>query len=138
MTPSMDFSADDQRFMARAIQLAEKGRYTTRPNPRVGCVLVKAGEVLAEGWHYRAGEAHAEVHALSELDDIAHAKGATAYVTLEPCSHYGKTGPCAEALKSAGIARLVYGMKDPNPLVAGRGLAILENSGVIVRASNKV
>jgi len=132
MTPSVSFSADDQRFMARAIQLAEKGRYTTRPNPRVGCVIVMSGETLAEGWHYRAGEAHAEVHALSQLDVVDDAQGATVYVTLEPCSHQGRTGPCAVALQRAGIARLVYGMKDPNPLVAGRGLAILEDGGVVV------
>ena len=115
---------DDIRWMAQAIKLAENGRYTTRPNPCVGCVLVKAGQLLAEGWHYRAGEAHAEVHALSQVT-VEQTKGATAYVTLEPCSHQGRTGPCCDALAAAGIVRVVYGMQDPNPVVSGRGLAKL-------------
>lgn len=119
--------------MARAIRLARRGIYTTMPNPRVGCVLVKDGRVIAESWHERAGEGHAEVRALAEAErlgeDVAEA---TAYVTLEPCSHTGKTGPCAEALVKARIARLVYGMKDPNPQVAGRGLQRLESVGICV------
>lgn len=120
---------DDTRWMAHAIKLAKKGRYTTRPNPSVGCVLVKDNRLLAEGWHYRAGEAHAEVHALSQTDQ---AQGATAYVTLEPCSHYGRTPPCSEVLIEAGIARVVYGMQDPNPAVAGKGLVMLMQANVKV------
>ena len=120
----------DQQHMSRAIQLAERGIYTTMPNPRVGCVLVRDGEVVAEGWHQFAGEGHAEVNALAAAGDRA--KGATAYVTLEPCSHTGKTGPCCDALINAGVARVVYGMEDPNPQVAGRGLDRLEAAGVEV------
>ena len=120
---------DDVRWMAHAIQLAKKGRYTTRPNPAVGCVIVKDNQLLAQGWHYRAGEAHAEVHALSQTNQ---AQGATAYVTLEPCSHYGRTPPCCEALIKAGVARVVYGMQDPNPKVAGNGLVILMQANVQV------
>lgn len=120
----------DNYWMAQALRLAERGVYTTRPNPRVGCVIVKDNRLIAEGWHYRAGEAHAEVHALQNAGDSA--RGATAYVTLEPCSHTGKTGPCANALISAGISRVVYAMQDPNPLVAGRGLAILREAGIDV------
>lgn len=112
---------NDEFFMARAIQLAWKGRYTTMPNPRVGCVLVKEGQIIGEGWHERAGEPHAEINALKAAD--GQAQGATAYVTLEPCSHHGRTGPCAEALVAAGIARLVVAMQDPNPEVSGRGIA---------------
>lgn len=121
---------DDAAFMARALRLAERGLYTTRPNPRVGCVLVKAGRIIAEGWHYRAGEAHAEVHALQQAGDQA--RGATAYVTLEPCSHTGRTGPCCEALAAAGVARVVYAMEDPNPSVSGRGIEHLRAAGVAV------
>ncbi len=110
----------DLEFMARALQLAERGRFTTDPNPRVGCVLVKNGRIIGEGFHERAGQAHAEINALKNLTEDA--SGATAYVTLEPCSHHGKTPPCCDALISAGIKRLVVAMKDPNPLVAGRGL----------------
>jgi diaminohydroxyphosphoribosylaminopyrimidine deaminase/5-amino-6-(5-phosphoribosylamino)uracil reductase len=130
----MPFSADDHRFMSRAIQLAEKGRYTARPNPCVGCVLVKDGVVVSEGWHYRAGEAHAEIHALQRLSADLQADNITAYVTLEPCAHQGRTGSCAIALanKSGGISRVVYGMEDPNPLVAGKGLAMLRESGCVV------
>ncbi len=125
----------DQRFMARAIQLADKGRYTVRPNPKVGCVIVKDGQLLAEGWHYRAGAAHAEIDALEKLNNsggVNVAKGATAYVTLEPCAHQGRTGACANALVAAGIARVVFAMEDPNPLVSGKGLAILRDGGVAV------
>lgn len=124
MTPS------DYEYMARALRLAERGLYTTMPNPRVGCVLVNNGQVVGEGWHIRAGEGHAEVNALAAAG--AQARGATAYVTLEPCSHTGKTGPCSHALVEAGVVRVVYGMEDPNPLVAGRGLDYLTEAGVQV------
>ncbi|MGB4499184.1 MAG: bifunctional diaminohydroxyphosphoribosylaminopyrimidine deaminase/5-amino-6-(5-phosphoribosylamino)uracil reductase RibD [Methylococcaceae bacterium] len=110
----------DLAFMARALQLAEKGRFSTDPNPRVGCVLVKNGEIIGEGFHEKAGFAHAEINALKNA--TTNTNGATAYVTLEPCSHHGKTPPCCDALISAGIKRLVIAMKDPNPLVSGRGL----------------
>lgn len=120
----------DQRSMARALELARKGVYSTHPNPRVGCVIVAAGQVVGEGWHARAGEPHAEVHALRQAG--AKARGATAYVTLEPCSHHGRTPPCAEALVQAGVARVVAAMQDPNPQVAGRGLARLQEAGIEV------
>ncbi len=116
--------------MARALRLAELGLATTTPNPRVGCVLVKDGMVVGEGWHQRAGEAHAEIHALRQAGPAA--RGATAYVTLEPCSHYGRTPPCADALIDAGVARVVAALRDPNPLVAGEGLARLMLAGVDV------
>ncbi len=123
-------SANDSVWMAQALHLAERGLYSTSPNPRVGCVLVKDGKLLAEGWHQRAGEPHAEVHALSVAG--AAAKGATAYVTLEPCSHHGRTPPCADALIAAGVARVVVAMQDPNPQVAGQGLARLRAAGIEV------
>lgn len=115
--------------MAKAIQLAERGRYTTDPNPRVGCVLVKDGHVLAEGWHQQAGCGHAEAQALKKTGD---AQGATAYVTLEPCSHTGRTPPCADALVAAGIKRVVIAMQDPNPLVSGGGIKKLQAAGIEV------
>jgi len=124
----MAFSAADHAFMARALQLAEQGLYSTAPNPRVGCVLVKDGTVVGEGWHEKAGQPHAEVHALAAAGSAAH--GATAYVTLEPCSHHGRTPPCADALIAAGVARVVAAMRDPNPLVAGQGLARLAAAGI--------
>ena len=124
------FSAADHEFMARALQLAEQGLYSTTPNPRVGCVIVNDGLVVGEGWHRRAGEAHAEVHALRAA--AGKARGATAYVTLEPCSHYGRTPPCADALIAAGVTRVVAAMQDPNPAVSGNGLARLRASGVAV------
>ncbi len=114
--------------MSRALQLARRGLYTTTPNPRVGCVLVKDGAVVGEGFHERAGEPHAEVHALREAGERA--RGATAYVTLEPCSHIGRTPPCVEALIAAGIARVVAAMEDPNPKVAGDGLRRLQAAGI--------
>ncbi len=117
--------------MARALELARRGLFSTHPNPRVGCVIVAAGgEVVGEGWHVRAGEPHAEVHALRQAG--VRARGATAYVTLEPCSHHGRTPPCAEALVAAGVARVVAAMQDPNPQVAGRGQALLEAAGIAV------
>lgn len=122
----------DHDFMARALRLAEQGLYSTSPNPRVGCVLVKDGIIVGEGWHVRAGEPHAEVHALRQAGEAA--RGATAYVTLEPCSHHGRTPPCAEALVAAGVARVVTAMEDPNPLVAGKGLAILHRAGIAVHS----
>lgn len=124
----MSFTAVDHGMMARALQLAERGLWTTSPNPRVGCVLVKDGQIVGEGWHEKAGEPHAEVHALRAAGDKA--KGATAYVTLEPCSHHGRTPPCAEALIAAGVSRVVAAMTDPNPLVAGKGLALLQAAGI--------
>jgi len=124
----MSFSAVDHGMMARALQLAERGMWTTTPNPRVGCVLTRDGEVIGEGWHEKAGEPHAEVNALRAAGERA--RGATAYVTLEPCSHHGRTPPCAEALAAAGVSRVVAAMSDPNPLVAGKGLAMLRAAGI--------
>ncbi|MDD5612772.1 MAG: bifunctional diaminohydroxyphosphoribosylaminopyrimidine deaminase/5-amino-6-(5-phosphoribosylamino)uracil reductase RibD, partial [Gallionella sp.] len=123
-------AADDSHWMAEALHLAEKGLCTTSPNPRVGCVLVKNGVVVGRGWHERAGEPHAEVHAI--LQAGSEARGATAYVTLEPCSHHGRTPPCADALVAAGVCRVVVAMQDPNPLVAGRGIACLRDAGIAV------
>lgn len=124
------FSPDDAHYMAHALRLAEKGILTVRPNPAVGCVIVKQGQVVGEGWHHRAGTPHAEVHALAMAREQA--QGATAYVTLEPCSHYGRTPPCALALVNSGVSRVVCAMQDPNPLVAGKGLAILKAEGIEV------
>ncbi|MCQ4288213.1 bifunctional diaminohydroxyphosphoribosylaminopyrimidine deaminase/5-amino-6-(5-phosphoribosylamino)uracil reductase RibD [Pseudomonas stutzeri] len=123
-------NSNDHAWMARALQLARKGLYSTHPNPRVGCVIVKDGQLLGEGWHVRAGEPHAEVHALRQAGERA--RDATAYVTLEPCSHHGRTPPCAEALVEAGVGRVVAAMQDPNPQVAGRGLARLRSVGIEV------
>jgi diaminohydroxyphosphoribosylaminopyrimidine deaminase / 5-amino-6-(5-phosphoribosylamino)uracil reductase len=120
----------DHCFMARALQLARKGLYTTHPNPRVGCVLVKDGEVVGEGYHRRTGELHAERNALAAAGDAA--KGATAYVTLEPCCHHGRTPPCSDGLIEAGVKRVVAAMRDPNPKVAGQGLAQLRAAGIEV------
>jgi diaminohydroxyphosphoribosylaminopyrimidine deaminase/5-amino-6-(5-phosphoribosylamino)uracil reductase len=127
---SAGFDRADHAFMARALQLARRGRYTTFPNPRVGCVLVRDGEIVGEGWHRRAGEPHAERIALAAAGERAH--GATAYVTLEPCSHHGRTPPCADGLIEVGVARVVAAMEDPNPQVAGQGLARLRNAGIRV------
>lgn len=129
-SPETRLSTADRAYMARAIQLAEQGRYSTMPNPRVGCVLVRDGRIVGEGFHERAGQGHAEVNALAQAGELA--RGATAYVTLEPCSHTGKTGPCCEALTRAGVARVVLAMQDPNPLVSGRGLNFLRQAGVVV------
>lgn len=124
----MEFTSQDHQMMQKAISLAKKGIYTTAPNPNVGCVLVKNGEIIGEGAHLKAGEPHAEVHALRQAG--ADAQNATAYVTLEPCSHYGRTPPCAEGLIKAGVAKVICAMVDPNPRVAGRGLAMLNEAGI--------
>ena len=124
--------AADSHWMARALQLAERGLHTTSPNPRVGCVLVQGDAVVGDGWHERAGEPHAEVHALRAAGSKA--RGATAYVTLEPCSHHGRTPPCADALIAAGVSRVVCAMQDPNPQVAGSGLARLVAAGIEVES----
>ena len=135
MTDSSSYTVQDQRYMAEAIKLAYKGLYTTDPNPRVGCVIVKndqsnEGQVVGRGWHVKAGEGHAEVNALREAGLLS--EGATAYVTLEPCSHTGKTPPCAEALIKAKVKRVVAAMQDPNPLVAGNGFQKLRDAGIDV------
>jgi diaminohydroxyphosphoribosylaminopyrimidine deaminase / 5-amino-6-(5-phosphoribosylamino)uracil reductase len=126
----MAAQATDAGHMARAIELARRGLFTTDPNPRVGCVIADGERVIAEGWHEKAGLPHAEVVALDAAG--AAARGATAYVTLEPCSHFGRTPPCADALIAAGIGRLVYAMKDPNPRVNGAGIARLAAAGIAV------
>lgn len=117
-------------MMKTALELAWQGRFSTSPNPRVGCVVALGGQTVGQGFHVRAGEAHAEIHALRQAGSLA--RGATAYVTLEPCSHTGRTGPCAHALIDAGIARVVTAMMDPNPLVSGRGLAMMRAAGMAV------
>jgi diaminohydroxyphosphoribosylaminopyrimidine deaminase/5-amino-6-(5-phosphoribosylamino)uracil reductase len=127
--------AEDDAHLERALSLAARGLYTTDPNPRVGCILVRNGRVVGEGWHERAGEAHAEVAALKGAG--AAAQGATAYVTLEPCSHHGRTPPCAEALIEAGIGRVVCSGVDPNPKVAGAGVKRLEGAGIAVSVGGR-
>ena len=124
----MSYSDADREFMTRALALAEKGLYTATPNPRVGCVIVKDGAIVGEGWHEAAGLPHAEINALREA--AGRARGATLYVTLEPCSHQGRTPPCADAVIGAGLARVVAAMQDPNPEVAGRGFARLRDAGI--------
>jgi diaminohydroxyphosphoribosylaminopyrimidine deaminase/5-amino-6-(5-phosphoribosylamino)uracil reductase len=121
-------SERDTRYMRRALELAARGLYTTDPNPRVGCVLVRDGRIVGEGWHERAGEAHAEVNALRAAGEAA--QGATAYVTLEPCAHTGRTPPCVQALIGARVSRVVYATADPNPLVNGAGVAALRAAGI--------
>ncbi|MDH3559597.1 MAG: bifunctional diaminohydroxyphosphoribosylaminopyrimidine deaminase/5-amino-6-(5-phosphoribosylamino)uracil reductase RibD [Gammaproteobacteria bacterium] len=125
MTP-----ADDYKHMARALRLAERGLYSTHPNPRVGCVIVKDGQVVGEGWHEYAGGPHAEIHALQQA--AAQAAGATLYVTLEPCCHHGRTPPCTDAVRAAGVKQVVVAMEDPNPQVAANGLRILQEGGIKV------
>lgn len=122
----------DREIMARALILAERGLYTTDPNPRVGCVIVQGGEIVGEGWHERAGEAHAEVRALQAAGEGA--RGATVYVTLEPCSHHGRTPPCVNALIAAGVARVIFAAEDPNPQVHGRGAQALREAGIPVES----
>jgi diaminohydroxyphosphoribosylaminopyrimidine deaminase/5-amino-6-(5-phosphoribosylamino)uracil reductase len=132
MTISSEQAVLDAHYMARALELARKGLYTTHPNPRVGCVIVRDGQIVGEGWHVRTGEPHAEVHALRAAGE--NARGATAYVTLEPCSHHGRTPPCADALVNAGVARVVAAMQDPNPEVAGRGMQRLAQAGIAIHS----
>lgn len=124
------FSPDDHAFMTRALALARLGLYSTHPNPRVGCVIVRGGQIVGEGFHLKAGEPHAEIMALAQAR--AWAEGATAYVTLEPCSHFGRTPPCIEALITAKVQRVVCAMQDPNPLVAGKGIQKLSEAGIQV------
>lgn len=131
MTEQTLFSAADHQYMQQALQLAAQGCFTTAPNPNVGCVIVKEGQVIGTGFHRQAGGPHAEVFALREAGELA--RGATAYVTLEPCSHFGRTPPCADALVAAGLARVVVAMQDPNPEVAGRGLSRLQAAGIQVQ-----
>lgn len=126
------FTAIDHAHMARALRLAEKGAYTTKPNPLVGCVIAHGEDIVGEGWHERAGEPHAEVHALRAAGERA--RGATAYVTLEPCAHTGRTGPCSDALIAAGVARVVAAMRDPFEQVDGAGFAKLQAAGIAVES----
>ncbi len=123
-------STSDTEYMRRALQLAHLGLYSTSPNPRVGCVIVKDGQIVGEGWHQKAGQPHAEINALRMAGPSS--EGATAYVTLEPCSHYGRTPPCADALIKAGVARVVGACSDPNPSVAGRGYQRIRDAGIEV------
>jgi diaminohydroxyphosphoribosylaminopyrimidine deaminase / 5-amino-6-(5-phosphoribosylamino)uracil reductase len=127
-----NFSADDYQYMALALQLAEQGRYSTSPNPKVGCVIVKHGQVIGQGAHLKAGEPHAEVFALRQAGERA--QQATLYVTLEPCSHTGRTPPCADTVISSGVTRVVVAMQDPNPMVAGSGLKKLAAHGIVVES----
>ena len=124
------FSSDDHAYMSQALQLAEKGLYSTSPNPRVGCVIVRDGKIVGSGWHVKTGQPHAEINALNIAGGAA--QGATVYLTLEPCSHYGRTHPCAEALIRAKVAKVIIAMQDPNPLVAGKGASLLKQSGINV------
>ncbi|WP_312331366.1 bifunctional diaminohydroxyphosphoribosylaminopyrimidine deaminase/5-amino-6-(5-phosphoribosylamino)uracil reductase RibD [Acinetobacter variabilis] len=124
----------DQIWMRRAIELARQGQYSTKPNPNVGCVIVKDGVVVGEGFHPKAGQPHAEVFAMRQAGDQA--RGATAYVTLEPCAHYGRTPPCAKGLVEAGVAKVMVACPDPNPLVAGKGVQILKDAGIEVEVGS--
>src|SRR5690242_5287096 len=132
-TPGMTdaFSSIDHLHMAHALRLAERGLHSTQPNPRVGCVIAHGERVVGSGWHRRAGEPHAEVFALREAGSAA--RGATAYVTLEPCAHHGRTPPCADALVAAGVARVVIAAEDPFPQVAGQGIERLRAAGIVVQ-----
>ena len=125
------FSSDDHAYMSQALQLAAKGLYTTSPNPRVGCVIVRDEKIVGSGWHVHTGQPHAEINALKVAGEAA--QGATVYLTLEPCNHYGRTRPCAEALVKAKVAKVIIAMKDPNPLVAGRGVSFLKQSKISVQ-----
>lgn len=126
------FSELDRRHMHHALDLAWKGRFSTSPNPRVGCVIAHGEQVVGQGFHLQAGQPHAEVHAIRQAGELA--RGATAYITLEPCAHYGRTPPCAEGLIHAGVTRVVAAMTDPNPLVAGKGLLMLEEAGIMTQS----
>ncbi|WP_296618580.1 bifunctional diaminohydroxyphosphoribosylaminopyrimidine deaminase/5-amino-6-(5-phosphoribosylamino)uracil reductase RibD [Marivirga sp.] len=128
-------SKQDELFMQRALQLAGYGKSTVSPNPMVGCVIVYDDKIIGEGWHQKAGEPHAEVLAIRSVKDEEFLKLATAYVTLEPCAHYGKTPPCAELLVEKKLKKVVIGAVDPNPLVAGKGIEILKNAGIEVRTA---
>src|SRR5688572_6922638 len=131
MSPTTQaYTATDHAMMARALRLAKKGEYTTRPNPMVGCVIAQGDQVVGTGWHERKGGPHAEVFALQAAGERA--RGATAYVTLEPCSHVGSTGPCADALIAAGVARVIGAMRDPFPQVDGSGYEKLRAAGIQV------
>lgn len=125
------FSEQDYRYMTQAIELAKKGLFSTKPNPAVGCVIVKDDKVIGQGWHEKAGMPHAERVALAQANGLT--EGATAYVTLEPCSHFGRTPPCADGLVEAKVARVVVAMQDPNPLVAGQGIERIQNAGIEVQ-----
>jgi diaminohydroxyphosphoribosylaminopyrimidine deaminase/5-amino-6-(5-phosphoribosylamino)uracil reductase len=125
-----DFNATDNAYMARALELAERGCYGAHPNPMVGCVIVRDGDIIGEGWHERAGGPHAEINALAEAGEAA--RGAAVFVSLEPCAHHGKTPPCADALIDAGISRVIVAMQDPFPAVAGQGIRKLRDAGVEV------
>ncbi|MDH5552258.1 MAG: bifunctional diaminohydroxyphosphoribosylaminopyrimidine deaminase/5-amino-6-(5-phosphoribosylamino)uracil reductase RibD [Nitrosomonas sp.] len=125
------FSSADHACMSQALQLAEKGLFSTTPNPRVGCIIVRDNQIVGRGWHEQAGQAHAEINALKQAGTAA--KNATLYVTLEPCSHHGRTPPCIDALIDAGVAKVVVAMEDPNPLVAGKGCALLRQAGIEVK-----
>ncbi len=125
------FSSADHACMSQALQLAEKGLFSTTPNPRVGCIIVRDDQIVGRGWHERAGQAHAEINALKQAGTAA--ENATVYVTLEPCSHHGRTPPCVDALIHAGVANVVIAMEDPNPLVAGKGCALLRQAGIEVK-----
>jgi len=125
------FSSADHACMSQALQLAEKGLFSTTPNPRVGCIIVRDDQIVGRGWHERTGQAHAEINALKQAG--ATAKHSMVYVTLEPCSHHGRTSPCVDALTQAGVAKVVVAMEDPNPLVAGKGCALLRQAGIEVQ-----
>jgi diaminohydroxyphosphoribosylaminopyrimidine deaminase/5-amino-6-(5-phosphoribosylamino)uracil reductase len=125
-----DWSQTDHEMMSLALQLAKKGEYTARPNPMVGCVLINNSQKVGQGWHQKSGLAHAEVNALEQAGNLS--KGSTCYVTLEPCAHTGKTGPCAKALIKAGVVKVIAAMLDPNPMVAGKGFQLLIDAGIEV------
>lgn len=130
MNTTVEALQQHQYWMQKAIALAQQGQYSTRPNPNVGCVIVKDGQMVGAGFHPQAGQPHAEVFALRQAGELA--RGATAYVTLEPCAHYGRTPPCAKGLVEAGVAKVIVACSDPNPLVAGKGVQILKDAGIEV------
>ncbi|VVM23075.1 Diaminohydroxyphosphoribosylaminopyrimidine deaminase (EC / 5-amino-6-(5-phosphoribosylamino)uracil reductase (EC [uncultured Gammaproteobacteria bacterium] len=126
-----NFSKNDTHFMSLALQLARKGRYGVASNPMVGCVIVKDNKIIAKGYHQTFGKAHAEINALTQINHQA--KGATLYVTLEPCAHQGKTPPCTQAIIDASVKEVVIATLDPNPLVSGKGIAVLTGAGIVVK-----